>query len=148
MRIRIREYGSLYQLLLFLLLAMPVMAQRWPVPHVADDDDPSLLETYKELNREYFGGKLPEANVTVSWDGTIETLGELAATYFTNYEGEGEQIHILISPRFQDCKPCVEMVILHELCHVKLREKSFGHGRPFQKEMRRLVRLKAFDHRW
>ena len=143
-----RGCGSLYQLLLFLLLAMPLAAQRWPVPHVADDDDPSLLETYKELNRDYFGGKLPEANVTVSWDGTIETLGELAATYFTNYEGEGEQIHILISPRFQDCKPCVETVIAHEAVHVLLGEKSFGHGKAFQKAMRHLVKLGFFDHRW
>src|SRR5438132_11878019 len=101
MRIRIRECGSLYQLLLFLLLAMPVMAQRWPVPDVADDDDPSLLETYKELNREYFGGKLPEANVTVSWDGTIDTMGALAATYCTNREVEGRTINIFMSPIIQ-----------------------------------------------
>ena len=109
----------------------------------------SLFCAYREFNRQYFAGKLPEANVVVQWDAAVELGGNVALTWITNYEGEGEKIAISISTRMQGCEPCASMTLLHEMVHVKLRKHDGDqHGKAFQREMRRLLRLKAFDKRW
>ncbi len=55
-------------------------------------EDEELFRAYREFNRQYFAAKLPEANVVVQWDAEVELGGNVALTWITNYEGEGEKI--------------------------------------------------------
>jgi len=140
-----------------LAVGLPAAAQHWGPftegPALGGSKqaaaDEELFRAYREFNRQYFAAKLPEANVVVQWDAAVELGGNVALTWITNYEGEGEKIAISISTRMQGCEPCASMTLLHEMVHVKLRKRDGDqHGKAFQREMRRLVRLKAFDRRW
>src|SRR2546426_8798242 len=69
--------------------------------------DLELPEIYKELNAAWFNSKLPEDHLRISWDSITERNGDTAFTWITNYEGEGERISIVLSPRklHQDVAP-------------------------------------------
>ncbi len=112
--------------------------------------DPDLLQIYKELNAAWFNSKLPEDYVRISWDSITERNGDIAFTWITNYEGEGERISIVLSPRMKNCGSCTKMLLLHEMAHIKLRKRKMKdvHGREFQHEMGRLARIGAFRDLW
>src|SRR3989442_13376785 len=59
--------GGLVKRCLFLALAVLALGG----VASAQQPDPTLLTQYKPLNRRYFSGKLPIANVSVFWDLTI-----------------------------------------------------------------------------
>ncbi len=112
--------------------------------------DLELPEIYKELNAAWFNGKLPEDHLRISWDSITERNGDIAFTWITNYEGEGERISIVLSPRMKNCESCTKMLLLHEMAHIKLRKRKVRdvHGREFQHEMQRLARMGAFRDLW
>ena len=113
-------------------------------------DNKNFLQIYKELNAAWFNGKLPEDHVRISWDSITERNGDIAFTWITNYEGEGERISIVLSPRMKNCGSCTKMLLLHEMAHIKLRKRKVRdvHGREFQHEMQRLARIGAFRDLW
>ncbi len=113
--------------------------------------DPALLFQYYRFNTMHFSGKLPIENVIVKWDETISKL-QVAGTRITHYEGEPEKVSMGISLYAKDCETCVSMAILHEMVHIKLRDRNWTakdlHGDEFQKEMLELAKQGAFNQYW
>lgn len=111
--------------------------------------DPDLLFQYYRFNTMYFSGELPIENVVVKWDKTISKL-QMAGTWITHYEGEPEKVSMGISLYGKDCETCVSMAILHDMVHIKLRDRKLEdiHGDEFQKEMLELAKQGAFNPYW
>jgi SprT-like family len=136
--------GCLVKRCLFLALAVLALGG----VASAQQADPTLLTQYKQLNRRYFSGKLPIANVSVFWDETI-SKSDLAGTWITKFEGEPENIRVSVSTFIQECSSCVGAALLHEMVHIKLRNRKIDmHGKEFQKEMVRLAKKGAFAPYW
>jgi hypothetical protein len=130
----------------WLLLGLAVMAVGGSAS--AEPSDPGLFSRYVEFNKRYFSGKLPTHDVSVFWDDAI-AKSDLAGTWVTKYEGEPEKITISIAKRFQDCDSCVGVALLHEMVHIKLRNRKIDmHGKEFQKEMLRLAKKGALAPYW
>ncbi len=130
----------------WLLLGLTVMALGGSAS--AQPSDPALFSRYVEFNKRYFSGKLPTGDLCVFWDETI-SKSDLAGTWVTKYEGEPEKITISISRRIQDCDSCVGAALLHEMVHIKLRNRKIDmHGKEFQKEMLRLAKKGALAPYW
>ena len=91
-------------------------------------------------NKRYFHGSLPPAYVGFyprrkmgkSFAWTIRPDGFKYAT------------HILLNPYFKTWPDVTKQNILHEMIHVKFRNRH-AHGPRFKKEMRRLLLAGAFD---
>lgn len=114
----------------------------------AQSSNPALLSRYVEFNKRYFSGKLPTADISVFWDEAI-SKSDQAGTWVTKFEGEPEKITISISSRLQDCDTCVGGALLHEMVHIKLRNRKIDmHGKEFQKEMLRLAKKGALAPYW
>ena len=114
----------------------------------AQSSDSALLSRYLEFNKRFFSGKLPTTDLSVSWDEAI-SKSDQAGTWVTKYEGEPEKITIGISSRIQDCDTCVGAALLHEMVHIKLRDRKIDmHGKEFQKEMLRLAKKGALAPYW
>lgn len=113
------------------------------------ESDPDLLFQYYRFNAMYFSGELPVENVVVKWDATIRK-SDMAGTWITHYEGEPERISMGISLYAKDCETCVSMAILHDMVHIKLRDRKLKdiHGDEFQKEMLELAKKGAFNPYW
>src|SRR2546421_8073077 len=77
--------------------------------------DAELLQIYKELNAAWFNHKMPEDHLRITWESITERNGDIAFTWITNYEGEGERISIVLSPRMKNCESCTKMLLLHEM---------------------------------
>src|SRR2546425_6665745 len=79
---------------------------------------------------------MPEDHLRITWDSITERNGDIAFTWITNYEGEGERISIVLSPRMKNCESCTKMLLLHEMAHIKLRKRKVKdvHGRERSEE--------------
>src|SRR5207245_2056322 len=108
--------------------------------------DKELRDAYHDYNRKYFKGKLPEAGVRVDWDETIDAKGDIASTWFTDYEGQGRAYQVSMNPSLKDFRRVWKFSLLHEMVHIKTRAPE--HGRRFQREMLRLAKAHAFDDLW
>lgn len=115
------------------------------------ESNPALLFEYYRFNTMYFSGQLPVEHITIRWDKNI-SKSEMAGTWITHYEDEPEKIKISISLYAEDCETCVSMAILHQMVHIKLRDKNGKaaniHGDEFQKEMLELAKQGAFNPYW
>lgn len=115
------------------------------------ESDPALLFQYYRFNTMYFSSQLPVEHITILWDKHV-SKSEMAGTWITHYEDEPEKIKISISLYAQDCETCVSMAILHQMAHIKLRDKNWNakniHGDEFQKEMLELAKQGAFAPYW
>lgn len=110
--------------------------------------DRTLTENYNYLNRRYFAGELPAADV--GW-GTIRDLrvgrGKRAAIAQTVWDpakkGERPQILINVLLRRLGWNGVTAFSLLHEMVHVKTRMRD-NHGPAFEREMRKLAEKGAF----
>lgn len=95
--------------------------------------DTKLKRWYDKWNRAYFDGTLPEAEV--GWEDQLPDKRHGQTMVF-----EDEETSL-------DCasfKEWVELVLMHELAHVKLYPYTW-HGQRFKDEIRRLVMRGAYD---
>lgn len=95
---------------------------------------------YRRYNKEYFNNRLPDVDeVTVRY-GVINAIGQQCG------------FEIIINKKFRKYPSICLATLLHEQVHLLLDEdeshNTEPHGRKFQKEMRRLARIGAFDHVW
>lgn len=117
-----------------------------PVPQGICENDGALQAAYAEKNRLYFAGKLP-AKITTCWDPTLQTVNLLGYTDRRTPDGS---FRIRLSPALQPVGIVAEIILLHEMVHVRLFERTAmdSHGKEFRNEMRRLAREGAFDELW
>jgi predicted metal-dependent hydrolase len=112
-----------------------------------------LEKQFDLYNKKYFGGKLPEARV--KWDKKIlrreDALG-VCISWRCGCKGhphpDTHEINIATEIRFSG--RWTRHVLLHEMCHLKLKHRTDtgSHGPKFQNEMLRLAKLKAFKDLW
>lgn len=93
-----------------------------------------LRRLYCRLNRRYFASKLP--NIPVIWAPCDDAHG--VVTFSGN-----DPIKLEMDTTLMDTTRVTEIVMLHEMCHIKLC--SIEHGKVFKQEIRRLVSLGAYD---
>ena len=93
---------------------------------------------YDHFNVKYFGGGLP-----IVYVGLYKMKNY---TYGCTIRQHGMKYcsHILLNPYFEKWPDVTKQNILHEMIHVKFRNRH-GHGPRFKKEMRRLLLAGAFD---
>lgn len=103
--------------------------------------DKSLKRLYNRLNLAYFGGQLPD--VTVYWEPCQDAM---AITFeVTDPVGDEREIAIKVDPQIAALWKVVKLVMLHEMCHVKLWEsRAAAHGKKWWAEMERLWEIGAF----
>ena len=100
-----------------------------------------LEQLYAEYNDLYFGGELP--TIPVKW-GRVHKNHD--AEFVTYVDGS---IAIVLAPRLKKFPCFFHMRLIHEMGHVKLRGyKGDLHGPKFQREMRRLANMGAFNGLW
>lgn len=107
---------------------------------------PNLARLYARYNRCYFGGRLPP--VDIRYADRRELRGNFAVSL--NFGSFFVMIRIwqglVVTPAF------LSIVLLHEMCHVKLWVTRPGsrisHGPVFQAEMKRLAARGAFRDLW
>jgi hypothetical protein len=103
------------------------------------DQREDLVKWYDGYNEEYFLNQLPSARV--EWG----EMGNMGVTY----EEAGGPL-IVISEKYHPSFKEAQMTLLHEMCHVKLRNDHYFdiHGPPFQQCMHDLANQGAFDDLW
>jgi hypothetical protein len=109
--------------------------------------DRRLKRWYREFNRQYFDGQLPD-NTEVWWehvDGAIACV---------DYDGCGvtfdestDTFLIRINPAVAWSTRQARFALLHECAHIKVGIK-FGHRAKFQLEMLRLAHCGALKALW
>lgn len=101
---------------------------------------PQLDRVYNKFNKDYFSNKLPRAREICLRFAKITAIG---------YQIDEE---IVLNNKFRDYPSIWMGTLLHEMTHLLLNDDPSHdknpHGKSFQREMRRLVRLKAFDEIW
>lgn len=111
----------------------------------------NLKNLYKQLNKEYFAGSLP--NIKVSWSGKLKkSIGRAGVRYFgraqiehallakysetiavSNVEIDMRSLKITLSKMFDLSTNDIKAIMLHEMVHIKLyTENKLGmhHGTP------------------
>lgn len=103
-------------------------------------------------NRRYFGRRLPKCKVQYA---DIDHFGDYTLyTISKRSKGgrlETEDRHVIrIAKWSRKTKPQAFLTLLHEMCHLKTRvfDNSSGHGPKFQREMKRLAKIGAFNQLW
>ena len=114
-----------------------------------------LEEVFRTYNHRYFGGRLP--NCEVVWSSPKKKfLGHFVPVehYIQKSDGTEQTVRITylieISRRLKFSNKLWGATLLHEMVHLKLRGKEgkSDHGHKFQREMKRLVKLGAFNGLW
>lgn len=120
-----------------------------------------LQKAYREYNRQYFKGALP--NVPVRWSKQIGlTSGRGDAGFFIGTSDEKGDWVILVSHDLKTLEYYWRMTLLHEMAHVSVRNdpkeractengdnlEPMGHSKVWRIEMRRLAAAGAFDGLW
>lgn len=117
----------------------------------------TLQKKYAEYNQKYFGGKLPVC--PVDWQN-LSRYGAIGRHRWFVIEGKGmdgrwrevrieHTIHL--DPMLKKMPNLKLSTLLHEMCHVAVRQQSVraeAHGRLFQQEMLRLATAGAFKTLW
>jgi SprT-like family len=111
--------------------------------------DPNLLRLYRRFNKKYFKSKLPLVHISfcqIPMQGKYTVYGLASTKYFLSGKGP---VEIILDTRLDE----VDLIftLLHEMVHVYLDlfvSTNLNHGPRFQKEMRRLAKLHAFDGLW
>ena len=111
-----------------------------------------LKENYLVFNKRYFGNKLPK-DARIIWSD--KTTRKRAAQLLV-WDHTLEDTEIALNPMMKklgaECRALQS--VLHEMCHLYLRVLGkpasvyAGHGRLWQNEMKRLVRVGAFNSVW
>ena len=98
--------------------------------------NPSLKRLYTTYNRLWFGGKL-QRNTILVYANIPDASADITQT---------EPPVIRIHRNFRTWGRLKRFSLLHEMAH--LATDVSGHGPRWQREMRRLVRVGAFDRLW
>lgn len=104
---------------------------------------------YKFWNCRYFGSRLPDIPVYFS-----KTLGKgrerrtMGCSSFD--DNTGRPLRIQLNPRYKDAFIIWAATLLHEMVHVQQWkiQKNQAHGRKFQKRMKQLAALGAYNCLW
>jgi len=113
-----------------------------------------LKQSYLEYNSRYFRGRLPKDCRVIYSD--LSKLRYMGAHKATTKDGDRKNSkHIIwIDHKLRWSNKLVDMTLLHEMVHLKLFKK-YGHEVPrglhgplFQKEMKRLAKVGAFNRLW
>lgn len=125
----------------------------------------SLKYYYNLFNSRYFRGRLPK-DCQVFWgdmyrQGCPEALGvykpgyQILAQRVRGYHKGKYRVlsnrkdSIAIDRRlFFVGNKVTLMTLLHEMVHLKLKDTHAGHGHAFQREMKRLAKVGAFNSWW
>jgi hypothetical protein len=108
--------------------------------------DAELNERYRTINKDYFGGGLPD--VPVSWE---PRLNDIAASRGDGLllEGLTDGKAIVINPRLRSDRRLLVATLCHEMVHVRLvaggAPVGEDHGPEFQQHLRRLLDEGAFE---
>jgi predicted SprT family Zn-dependent metalloprotease len=102
-----------------------------------------LEQLYAEYNQKYFGGLLPM--MPVRWS---KKCSRAHGAEFLDYQNGTYEI--LFNPCLQSLDKYTKLTLLHEMCHVqnRLKKQRDLHGPLWQRDMRRLARIGAFDELW
>jgi len=107
---------------------------------------------FRIYNKRYFGGRLPNCKVT--WCSPKKKVLGHFWSKDQPVPGTKEFVDrfyfIEISRRLKFSSKLWAFTLLHEMVHLKLRdtEGKSDHGHKFQREMKRLMKLGAFNGLW
>lgn len=95
-------------------------------------------EAFALYNKRYFGGRLP--SIPVGWEQLPDARG------LCRYE----PLQIVLDENLKEYETVWHMTLLHEMVHLKQRDlcRIADHGHKFQREMKRLAALGAFNRMW
>lgn len=93
-----------------------------------------LKRRYSHFNRRYFNSELP--SISVIWSPCNDSHG------LVTFE-DGKPVKLELDTTLQDTTRVTDIVMLHEMCHIRLCTTS--HGAQFKAEIRRLWDLGAYD---
>ena len=103
---------------------------------------PRLKKLYREYNKKYFGGKLPNLRVNFITPGGMKKyfgVGRATCAITCFKKGIFTPVSIYVSEnRFKSWR-YVKGDLLHEMCHVS--KPRANHGKVFQDEMKRLAEV-------
>lgn len=105
---------------------------------------------YKFYNSRYFRGHLPD--IPVVWSKSIYARGRLRNIMGSTWlDGETQRpVKITLNPKYRKHPKLWEATLLHEMVHVqqwRVPAKQ-AHGRKFQKRMKQLAALGAWNPYW
>jgi hypothetical protein len=110
---------------------------------------PRPKEMFRIYNSRYFNGSLPDC--TIRWEdlkifGRYYPIRERSEKFPNVVFVE----HVIELARWSQNKPRQwKLTLLHEMVHLKQwREKGNPHGHKFQREMKRLAGVGAFNRLW
>lgn len=100
--------------------------------------DRELQKVYREYNKRWFGGSLPE-DVDCLFSPVEDCYGLV-------WQEEGGFL-LQINPRYAMEGRLWRLTLLHEMSHIKVHPYRL-HGVRFQDEMKRLANMGAFRRLW
>jgi len=100
-----------------------------------------LTFQYHEYNRKYYRGRLP--NIEVYFRSMPKSKQDVLGYTATPEIGDAE--YIVINKKLELWREIAEIVLLHEMIHVRFPHAEPDHGKIFEKERRRLIVAGAFD---
>lgn len=113
-----------------------------------------LKEMFLDYNGRYFRNSLPKETVIVY--GNLSKYGWLGSHHVTSsiLDFRKSKHKIVIDTKLKFSSNLVRATLLHEMVHEKLYKK-YGHDIPrgthgplFQKEMKKLAKIGAFNRLW
>jgi hypothetical protein len=93
-----------------------------------------LKRLYNKFNDLYWAGELPN---------DISLIYEPVAAFADCQRLEDGTFVIRINPAISHYADFVKLTLLHEMCHVKLWDKTTRHGTTFDVEIQRLMSYKS-----
>lgn len=104
--------------------------------------NPKLHRLYLQLNRKWFGNKLPKDTICV-WSRALNREPLQA-----ELDDEAEPLIIRLNSHLRRFDNLTEYNLLHECAHIATLSEADPHGPRWQREMMRLARARAFEHIW
>jgi|SRR5579859_1661437 len=105
-----------------------------------------LERQYARFNECYFSNELPK-DVLVGWDETLHPKFWGLTYAWANEDGSPVMFGIALNPKLKEVKEYKDIVLIHEMSHVKLFPNN-THNKKFQEEMVRLAIAGAFSKVW
>ncbi len=106
----------------------------------------ALKKLFREYNRRFFGGKLPDCIVCFATPRSFEKNGLGKATCAVTFMKGYDRPAIFISANKLKGWRYIKSDLLHEMTHVS--KPRAEHGKVFQDEMKRLANAGAFELIW
>lgn len=102
---------------------------------------------YAYYNKKYFNSELPK-KVDIDY-GPCEGLVNVIACSWTDKDRDGQIVaYVRLIPEYNQAPNAAHMDLLHEQCHLATPYVGSDHGDEWQKCMRHLADVGAFDTLW